>query len=583
MPRLDSIRIAQPQATSNAEHYTKVLADIITPRHPLLNNAHAHKAAIRHCYRLASEAMHGYPEYTRPQAVEAALDLQRRRINMLDGFDRMASQMEKRRDVCTRHLSPWIWRHAADDEEKVRDQAEAWHKLLTEASNNGASRLYESHKSIILDYIGADKEPKRGITQKWLRRRLRFAIRQAQESTHLLFGEIGASGDAYASDWTTQNRQNQVDTQLRWMQCTTVNNTENGEESFKLSDIARNAKMKLAEALAITHALEKIGKERDYSMQFITLTLPSEYHPNPQYGNNSWDGHNPSDGQKWINKRWARVRASMKKKGIGNLYVRTTEPHKDSSPHWHVMIWSDDSEETKRLIFKHFRHSDDAVKIKDLSYKEDGDEEKASATSYILKYIVKTLPGDDSIKQFGDTKETGRIDAWRATYGIRALQYGGLPRGAVTAWRESRRAAIEKGMIIPIEAVEMLTAAKNNDFQIFIEEMEYLRVTLLKVRDLWTDEEKEERGHDEGQQVIGIKNPDWIINTHQKAWKLEFDAKAFYENINKINAVTVIHNYPSEGTDQTAEGGKAQKSRNDRHESPPETAPPGRMAMRRPH
>ncbi len=554
--------------------FTAALADHLQSIHPLIKNPHTRDRARKQCFQIAEAAMVGFPDYDiKTQAVEAGLDLQQRQKSIQTNFNRL----EKQRDKCTSKISQWAWQHATDDEQEIRDQAEEWEKRLIMLKSAGATRLYRSQKAVILSNVSAKEEPKKGITQKWLRRKIRFVTRQARESGHLLFKDIGKGRQEYASDGVTEDRQTQLRVQELWLDCTTAVNTEDTEEKFTLSKIARNARTRLAEALAVTNALEKIAKKRNYSMLFITLTLPPEYHPNPanKPDSDKWDGSNPVAGQQYITKKWARVRALFKKRDIKNLYLRTAEPHADSAPHWHIMLWTDDADESERIIKQHFQHSDNAVEIKRLDYKEDEDDnKKASATSYLLKYVLKTLPADTSTNEFSDDN-TPRVDAWRATYGIRALQYGGLPRGAITAWRESRRAAVGKNVVIPIESIPLLTAAKNGDFELFVNSMIALDVKLLKKRDTWTEEEAEKaaEAEDDGKTVIGIKTDEWSINTHTKRWSTTMDKDEFFEKLKRINEVTVRHNDPSDRPNGKNKPTNSKKTRKNA-EAPPKTAPP---------
>ncbi len=531
--------------------FADALIDYYIKKHPLSTNPHAKDRAIMQCRKACEQAMHGFPNYPRHQVLEEAQDVQerQRRIDAALALDTLAKRTAK----CTRGISSWTWEHADADESAVRDITNAWYSDLANAKT---ARMKATREAMILAKLGASSPPDKGISPQWIRRRMRSQIRRAQEATHLLFHDIGKSRQEYASEWTTKNRQQQLALQSLWMRHTEAINQKTGE-AFKLTDIAKTAERRLAEALAIIKAMEERGQYTGYKMLFVTITLPSEYHANPEYGTNSWDGSSPRDGHLWITKRWARARALMKKQCIDMYYIRTTEPHKDSTPHSHIMLWTKDAEETKRILQKHFMHSGRALDIKDLGYQSDDENSNAKATSYLLKYLVKTVGTDDALKnQFNDAS-IDRVDAWRATYAIRSIQFGGLPRGAVGIWRETRRIDPKSEDYedeIPDSFVPTIKAARANDFLRFWNGIKKHGISLMKEcekdRDLCSADDLEFFAAGGGKRVIGIKSEaeGWSIKTRRGDWTLDFNSTEFFnelnENVIKIKQVTIIHNAP---------------------------------------
>ncbi len=564
--------------------YTEALFDYYIQRHPLANNPHAAHRAADQCRKACEQAMHGFPVYEKHEAVQEAQDIRQRqqRIEAALDLDRLAKQTAK----CTYGIPDWAWENTDLTENDIRDLADYLDFKLKIATRNGKG-TQAKQEAEILKMLSANSVPKTGITQRWMRKRMRAQIRRAQEASHLLFRDIGKGKQEYSSNWTTINRKEQLETQKLWMQFTNVINERTGEE-LNLSDISRTAKHKLSEALAIISAMEEVGSYRGYQMLFITVTLPSEYHPNPEFGANSWDGSSPADGMDWIKSRWAKVRALIKKKNIKNIFIRTIEPHKDAAPHMHLMVWTDNAQEICRIFRKHFQHSDSALDIKFLDYKHgDNAKAKAKATSYLLKYVIKTFSGDESTKKYSDNA-IDRVDAWRSTYNIRALQFGGLPRGAITMWRETRRIQLgDDNDEIPDFLIPTVKAAKANDFQTFWEDVEIYNIKLLKEyeqysEDLCSQEELTRFAAGGGKKVVGIKVRDWKITTRRYKWKLDFHAKDFFDVINgktktkksnKNSVVTVIHNNPRGDARKGWNHAKSWKSDNN-SVPPPKMGPP---------
>lgn len=63
------------------------------------------------------------------------------------------------------------------------------------------------------------------------------------------------------------------------------------------------------------------------------------------------------------------------------------EPHKDQCFHKHALMYVNKKhyDELVILINKHFRHSENAVRIEEI------DAKKSKATSYVMKYLTKSF------------------------------------------------------------------------------------------------------------------------------------------------------------------------------------------------
>jgi hypothetical protein len=70
----------------------------------------------------------------------------------------------------------------------------------------------------------------------------------------------------------------------------------------------------------------------------LTMTLPPEYHRNPDHGGRSWNpALSPVRGAAELQDRWHRMLARARKAGV--LGLSTLEPHRDGAPHRHAMVW----------------------------------------------------------------------------------------------------------------------------------------------------------------------------------------------------------------------------------------------------
>ena len=134
---------------------------------------------------------------------------------------------------------------------------------------------------------------------------------------------------------------------------------------------------------------------------FITLTLPSEYHPlrykgtqrNPNYDENL----NVFDGYEKLNSMFRDIYDSFRvnrKRVKGLKFIRVIEPHKDWTPHLHSIVYVD--AEYKDKFLNHVRRVIQKNKLEQTDIKELDAE--SHAVTYLLKYVDKTLSGDDSYR-----------------------------------------------------------------------------------------------------------------------------------------------------------------------------------------
>jgi len=162
------------------------------------------------------------------------------------------------------------------------------------------------------------------------------------------------------------------------------------------------------------NTLSTLAKERELKPLFMTLTLPSEYHkykilhrkgipdkliPNPKYNRTT-----PKDAVKELTKMFARLRHDRAlKDGLtkdNRIYFRVNEPHKDGTPHTHILMFvpADRVNRVKKAFKRLF--DERANDIQD---------DIQNSTSYVMKYINKTLPLS---KQDKLSKKDKYLNAW---------------------------------------------------------------------------------------------------------------------------------------------------------------------------
>ena len=322
---------------------------------------------------------------------------------------------------------------------------------------------------------------KRAQDAAWWRKRLRVHVSRIVEAAEIGLGLVHKERGGYVSQDGLQRRQAQLKRNAEALGRTLFRN-EAGQV-YTLRELAElgtaNPVIRGGELMTRIRGAEEYADARAHVGLFVTLTLPSRFHPvklgsgGRPVPNKKYKGATPRDGQLWLRDMWAKTRAALARKGVKMYGLRVAEPHHDATPHWHALLWAED--EAGALAIE------EAVRKYWLS--DDGDERgaeqnrvnikrmvKGGAAGYVAKYIAKSVGhlalaehqdvvnGHQITLEFGDTnprdaKEPGggfkSVDAWAATWGIRQFQTIGMP--SVTVWRELRRVTRDQLELFQLE------------------------------------------------------------------------------------------------------------------------------------
>lgn len=140
--------------------------------------------------------------------------------------------------------------------------------------------------------------------------------------------------------------------------------------------------------------LQREANSANLTPVFLTITLPSEFHSMKQKSkynttlvkNPKYNGTNPREATKILTKMWAKLRQDRSLKELSKnlrMYYRVNEPHKDGTPHSHILLFIPaDRIEKVEKAFNRLYFSESNKFVKDIN----------NAKAYIMKYINKTLP-----------------------------------------------------------------------------------------------------------------------------------------------------------------------------------------------
>lgn len=289
-----------------------------------------------------------------------------------------------------------------------------------------------------------------------------------------------------------------------------------------LYDLQEEAKQKrLYELFCVNKGLESKAKEEDKTFLFITLTLPACFKPSPKNNKVSYDNHTVKEGIKLLNKVFENFRkrkndllnndnkrilkAFRKKELTSDVFgFWTKEPQQDGTPHTHFLMYVDknDIHIIKRLfqyvVAQTFKKSGFKRSNATLDIKEDNG--KASPSTYIFKYIMKTLSMDKAkIKDKNGQEKTIDIEeqetkSTEKNYKLHSYRrYGtfGIQNG-LGIWRELKKLTLQKELLKEIlndldkredtfhpykkfkitlkqKFLSILNSVRNNDFKKFID------------------------------------------------------------------------------------------------------------------
>lgn len=173
-----------------------------------------------------------------------------------------------------------------------------------------------------------------------------------------------------------------------------ITNNQTGQ-SFSLKDCIvssnHNPQRYYGEIQNRINTLEREALNASLTPVFLTMTLPSEFHEMKQSNgklvkNPKFNGTTPKEAVKILTKQWGKLRHDRSLKELTKnqrMYYRVNEPHKDGTPHTHILLF---------IPKENIGRVEIAFKRLFLQAGNQFEKNIKSASSYIMKYINKTLP-----------------------------------------------------------------------------------------------------------------------------------------------------------------------------------------------
>lgn len=205
-------------------------------------------------------------------------------------------------------------------------------------------------------------------------------------------------------------------------------NKNTGEVTSPIFSFKKHHKTYAKTMMQKITVLEHTAKELDLVPIFMTITLPSKYHPfagRMNKGKYTYTNINPNFSFDFmceaINSGYRELNTLFRTfykrvKGIVGqvIYIKVFEPHITMIPHLHVLFFVEKymlqsvSEEFEKLVFE---NELEQVDFSESSCKDD----IRSASAYMRKYITKELNSGE------DAFEARVIDGWKKEHKIRII------------------------------------------------------------------------------------------------------------------------------------------------------------------
>jgi len=306
----------------------------------------------------------------------------------------------------------------------------------------------------------------------WWRRQIRSHSKELFEGAAIHAGMVHARAGLYVSNESLNVYKLDCIRKLGLLKRMKAEN-EIGQ-SFTLDQLVEtsiaNPKNRRNELMARLNGFDQIADKQNHIGIFITITCPSRMHARYKktgHINPAYDGTTPRKAQNYLCTLWSRIRAKLKNDNIPVYGFRVAEPQHDGTPHWHLLLYTDQiNEKAIKDIFLDYalRDSpDEKGALKRRCTFEVIDRSKGSGVGYIAKYISKNIDGAHVDKDLhgNDAKNSAlRVIAWSSIHKIRQFQQFGGP--SVSCWRELRRLGGSTGTDLLCEAQ---AAADQGDFE----------------------------------------------------------------------------------------------------------------------
>jgi hypothetical protein len=373
------------------------------------------------------------------------------------------------------------------------------------------------------------------LCYKWWRRTLERIKARDDESQIVKAGRVARHKEKYCSNlavFRTGKKACSTD-QFMKTQMMVSDTGDFVDMSTILTASIANPTNRRAELMIRMAGFESYAQQNGFVGEFYTITCPSKYHRfTGKTLNDKYTELSPREAQHYLVKQWSKIRAAYGRLDIHPFGFRVAEPHGDSCPHWHMLLFVKAEQlDDLRAIFSKYAlevDGDEAGADKHRFKVVAIDSEVGTATGYIAKYISKNLgfsiddpehDTTDKSKSYGH-----RVKSWASTWGIRQFQQIG--GASVTVWRQLRKLSHSLDDELLESARQAADESRWDDFFKIMGGADAKRkdhtIQLLKsqVTDIETGELKQNQYLELVELVFGVVAAAAQAVTRKKQWKM---------------------------------------------------------------
>lgn len=367
---------------------------------------------------------------------------------------------------------------------------------------------YYEDEDFIYDFdqnIGSNEYNKRfNAFQKHKRIIRKIRVRE-NELIELGKKSIG-SKSSYCSDVALKYRSYVDECQRDYIENSYIQYGDDVTTQKPLADVIMTPERRVAELYSCVKNMELVAEQRKYVCLFLTATCPASFHANPKFGKNTWDGSTPREASDYLSRKLDQLSKARNRYEFNDFGLWTKELHKDQCPHLHALLFVSPSK-ADDLIFhinRIFKHSEKSTTIEIISAEraEQRGKKKASASTYVMKYLIKAIQNPDS--------ESLKVKAGCMIWGIRRYGFFGVER-AISVWRKFNR-------FVKMEDWQIKLELKNPVFKTLVsyrKELKFLDFCKLAKAKLEWVKELEVIDHlHEYQEIINRKTGLKIVGTN---------------------------------------------------------------------
>ena len=372
--------------------------------------------------------------------------------------------------------------------------------------------FYTEKNSKQIPLIHLPKSIKIGFSEqlcsvKYLIRRINSSIKQNRELVAIKIGLIGKFGTPAVSNAAIDDLKQSKRKSENFLKNKVIVNKQTGDYS-SAPKLTQQKSQQYAENLCFLNGLNDYAIRNIFSAALITITLPSSF----RLINTTNTIVSPLEANQYILKKWRRYKNKIDRWISPCFMFKVIEPHNDSFPHWHIMIFFPNHMKIK--------HQNSLLKAFDLNSFRSNQIDWSDLNlhkNYAIGYLAKKIKNDlGPANCINSSDKNVKRCAYLSTWGISGNEFLGLPRQTKGLWREL--SSQEYTEILPEPLNEIRSKIKSRRFAEFFELFLEHKANISLIKD--------QTSFSKNKKTIGIRWNDQDFLSKKSEFKVMSEDKA---------------------------------------------------------